>query len=617
MNTGLIILALLMAAPGTPDAEVLMYNESMAVTNARTAVRTVSKTIRVNNSAGEDEAEFFLGTDEFSNLESFSGELTTASGKKVKIKEKDCLSTDYSSGLATGTHYYLYTPNADYPYTVTYSYKVSYKNGLICYPSFSPVSSAGTSLKEARYELSVPADFELLQKGNVRLDKTQDKGKDIYSCHLTDIAAVPSEQRMPSLSELLPYCRLAPKNFVFAGYSGCQSSWSDVAQWIDKLNSEVETLPEEVKRKVHELTSGTEDDLSKIRILYDYLKRTTRYVSIQLGIGGYRPASPEHVFKNGFGDCKGLSNYMKLLLAEAGVRSEYVVLSAGGKVPESFSSMGAFNHAMLCVPSERDTLWLECTNQNMPLGYRHDDMAGQNVLLISKDTKGLVRIPSYTREENRQDESIDVIVNADGSAEITGHRITKAREMQRYIGFKERTSSEQNSLVTSPYSVPTENMALLDYSDNFNSYEIGDRAYIPYAALTYRLTSPKYSTRNRERIFVPASPVQRELSYQKAARVNDFIFDSERTLTDTCRVTIPIGYDIEALPAPVNVEFEGMRFSFESQVTRDSGKTQVVTTIFFTVGRGRYPAERYNEYRDFAKSVNRCADATIVLLKKN
>ena len=46
-----------------------------------------------------------------------------------------------------------------------------------------------------------------------------------------------------------------------------------------------------------------------------------------------------------------------------------------------YSGIGQMNHAMLCVPlpEKKDTLWLECTNPSVPLGYRHEDVAGHDV----------------------------------------------------------------------------------------------------------------------------------------------------------------------------------------------------------------------------------------------
>jgi len=53
---------------------------------------------------------------------------------------------------------------------------------------------------------------------------------------------------------------------------------------------------------VKEIVSGATSDREKVKRLYQYLQKTARYVSIQLGIGGYQPISAATVCQTGFGD---------------------------------------------------------------------------------------------------------------------------------------------------------------------------------------------------------------------------------------------------------------------------------------------------------------------------
>ena len=65
-------------------------------------------------------------------------------------------------------------------------------------------------------------------------------------------------------------------------------SWEEFGLWINSLCQGMDVLPDDARAKVHELTDTCATDWDKVRVLYNLLRRHTRYVSIQLGIGGYR-----------------------------------------------------------------------------------------------------------------------------------------------------------------------------------------------------------------------------------------------------------------------------------------------------------------------------------------
>ena len=63
-----------------------------------------------------------------------------------------------------------------------------------------------------------------------------------------------------------------------------------------------------------------------------------------------------------------------------------------------------------------DTLWVECTNPRIPLGYRHDDIAGHQVVLIKENGGELVRCGRYPDSLSRLENKVRVLLSSTGDA---------------------------------------------------------------------------------------------------------------------------------------------------------------------------------------------------------
>ena len=129
-------------------------------------------------------------------------------------------------------------------------------------------------------------------------------------------------------------------------------------------------LDKEYADKAVELVKNIPVRRDKIKALYEYMQKNTRYFSVSFGIGGYQPIPANEVAKNGYGDCKALSNYMKALLKTVGIESYYTLAKAGEYqyMQADFPSQ-QFNHVILCVPDNQEMIWLECTSQTKPFNY--------------------------------------------------------------------------------------------------------------------------------------------------------------------------------------------------------------------------------------------------------
>src|SRR6185436_1398426 len=126
-----------------------------------------------------------------------------------------------------------------------------------------------------------------------------------------------------------PQIVLAPNKFSYYGYEGDLTSWKSFGIWLNTLYNGQDVLPADRQQFFKELVKDAQNDREKARLIYDYLQKNFRYVSIQLGIGGFRPFSADFTEKKKYGDCKALSNVMQAMLATVGIKAYSAIINAG------------------------------------------------------------------------------------------------------------------------------------------------------------------------------------------------------------------------------------------------------------------------------------------------
>ncbi len=216
-------------------------------------------------------------------------------------------------------------------------------------------------------------------------------------------------------SDYVPIVYLSPNTFSIDGYEGDMSKWSSFGDWVRLLNEGKSDLSEKQKQVIKDLVSDENSKLEKTKIIYKFLQDNVRYVSIQLGIGGWQPYNSSYVHEKKFGDCKALTYYTKSMLDVVGVDSYYCLINAGKdnmNVIKNFPN-AYFNHAFLMVPMETDTVWLECTSQDIPFGFLGNYTNDRLALVVSDSTSQLVQTKKYDAKENRSEVNAIITIDSD------------------------------------------------------------------------------------------------------------------------------------------------------------------------------------------------------------
>lgn len=576
------------------------------------AVEKHTVAVTVLNSKGDDAAELMIYTNGNRSVRSFSGEIFGASGASLrKVKRSDLIISEQSSGLADDGRIHYYEPHVPaYPYTVKYTYEIAHRDGILFFPVFMPVEQPAVSLEKASYTLRVPSGTRIHTR-NMNTDITPRKNgadQDTYVWSLENLPPITMEPYGPPFRDLAPRVYASPHEFSYNGIEGVGDTWENYAKWQWRLLEGRQALPAPLRDEIARMTAGAQTDMEKIRVLYDYLAATTRYVSIQIGIGGLQPMTAEQVYNRKFGDCKALSNYMQAMLAECGIASHYVEIGVRGRdiIPDFVSPLLS-NHAILAVPREEGgMLWLECTAPELPLGFVHEDIAGQNALIYKDGGAYIEKVPVYSDSLHLSAIEGRVKVAADGS--MTG-RVSRTDACNRYDdrkSFGKMDARERANYLQNGINLPLTEISGVVFAE--------DKSPEPSCTTGFDITKKALLGEIPDRFFIESSPFRRSpvRTLGRSARRTDIVVKSGFRNVDRITLEVDAGLEVEALPAPVSI---ASRYGeFTRTVSLDDGLIRIVSAL--QINSGEYPASEYADFKSFIDAVGSGYSSKIVLKRK-
>lgn len=567
--------------------------------------------ITILNKAGDNYAEMIESYDKFMTINNIKAALYDATGKKVKEYKsadiKDQSSSDGFSLFQDNRLKYLKFAYNSYPYTIEYSFSQDFK-GLLYFPSWRDIKGFGVSLEKSIYTIQKPKayQFKYLTSLNLKTDSITIGEKTQFKWKSEQVAAVAKEPLSVGIDNISTWVKASPNQFEYDGSTGNFDSWKNFGSWIYQLNDGGNRLPEAMKLQVQNIIKDAKTPKDKIHLLYSYLQQNTRYVSVQLGIGGFRPILAEKVAQVNYGDCKALSNYMKALLNEAGISSNLIVIGNGmpGLNPK-YSSMGQANHMILCVPLEKDTTFLECTSQYKPMGFIGYDNSDRNVLMITENGGKIIHTPVYTASNNYQIRKTKITLGDDGIANIAIKSVYGNAQFEDNFGMMLMEPTEQRKTLVESNIISGGEIV------NFK-YEQADKN-LPVMAEEINLKSSQLLTKGGDKAFLLLNQVNRKESVplkvenRKTSFAVPFSYNDE----DEIVYTLPKGYSIEFLPKDISIVSEFGAYSAKFSTKENN--------IYYTrsqiMNDKKYPPEKYNDYVDFYKKIVQADKQKAVLTK--
>jgi transglutaminase-like putative cysteine protease len=450
---------------------------------------------------------------------------------------------------------------------------------------------------KAEYILLMPENRKIYYKMyNSDVLPLEEKTDDyrIYRWGFEDVRSYEVEPDMPGPSEIYP-------TLLISTYA----TWEALAFWYHNLVQDQLNLTDDLRTEVAALISDCEDDRAKVLRIYDYIISNIHYVGLEFGIHSYKPYRVEAIYNRKYGDCKDKASLMAAFLREAGIEANLVLVRTRnlGKIASDIPTLSLFNHVICYVP-DFDLLLDGTAEFNAA-----DELPAmdQGTLIAILDDEGRIRLqtsPAPPASANREEKTIEVVVDADGDARMTiesSLRGNTCPPMRRYFQNSARWQTSFEKLLRQTYQSATVNEVI--FSDLDPSVPA-----ISYRADCHieKLAKKADDTYQLSESLASLGLVGRLASL--SMRTHDLVIGHPYRSQISMTYHLPPGSEILKFPEPLSLK---MAFGSFDYLAEQTGEHTLSITQVLAIEAMRVDASEYERFRDFCLKADQKSSETI------
>jgi Domain of Unknown Function with PDB structure (DUF3857)/Transglutaminase-like superfamily len=482
---------------------------------------------------------------------------------------------------------------------------------------------------DARYTLLIPPgwEYKAVWVNHPELSPTS-MGNNQWHWELKNIPEIKREEKMPPWTGVagLMIVALIPPGGSNHGFL----NWSEMGSWYGGLLRDRKDATPEIKQKVVELTSKSNDPLEKMRALAQFMQKDIRYVGIELGIGGWQPHPARDVFAKRYGDCKDKATLLSTMLKEIGIDSYHLVIHThrGAVTPALPPHVGAFNHAILAIrlpdsvndssltatiqyPGLGRLLIFDPTDEVTPFGTLRGELQSNFALLVTPDGGNLVQLPQLPATTSGVSRGAKLKLDTNGtlSGEVTevlrGDSATQQREFMRYVN----KDADRIKPIETELSHSLGNFLITKAT--VGDLTINDRP-LQY---NYTFVSEAFAKNAGNMILVRPRVLgnwSSDILERKEPRKYPVEFEGPLRSTDSYLIEVPAGFELDDLPLPVEANF-----SFGSYHSKSEWKgNALLYTRTLEIKELSVPVDKLDQLKKFYRIIATDERTTAVLKPK-
>jgi hypothetical protein len=583
------------------DAYSVMRYEKveMEITGPDRLTMHQHQVVTILNEKGRNELMFYVRASKFRVLEDVEVKLYDSKGILVdRFKKKDLSSQNENTEFVEdGTIFYKKLSAGTYPVTIEKDYTVRF-NGIFQLPGFFfqvPHQSTEYSGFQVKYPSSMKINYKEFNLKTKAVQQTVG-GNEIIEFSVKDQPVIKYEDNSGPWFKEYPRVLLNSNKISFDGYAGNVSSWKEMGLWYNNLVKNTNELSLPHQQDIQKLVAGAASDKEKVKILYDYLQRNFRYVSIQLGIGGLKPFPADFVHEKKYGDCKGLSNYMEACLSAVNIKSYSAWIKSGDEDDylDSDFANDAFDHQILMVPLQKDTVWLECTSNYNQFGHLGAFTENRYALVLTENGGQLIKTPSGKATDNTLSSNTDVTITPEGGAEVKVGFSSTGEYKYMLVNISRESAENHKKYAVDYFGIMNPDDFQMDFDKKENQ---------PYHCTMHMNVGKIYEFKAGSKIF--ARPriykIWQSKLNQVDKRLYNYYLSHPLIKTDTTTFHLPEGFTVESLPKDKNISFALGKY--EARYWVDEKSRTVFSTARLEINTYKIEPALYEQARLFFDQV--------------
>ncbi len=390
-----------------------------------------------------------------------------------------------------------------------------------------------------------------------KIRKEVKKEKNFTTYTYTADNLTPNKNEPSSLGRpyYLPHLVITVRSFQVdqKSYNGFKTL-DDMYSWYNFLYKKADNKTDAISTQVKQLTAGKASDEEKIKSLYYWVQDNIRYIAFEEGYSGFVPQTVQEVYKNKYGDCKGMANLLTEMLKLAGYDAHFAWIGTR-EIPydrTEIQSLCVDNHAISVLYFKGNTYFLDGTEKYAPMGRNAYRIQGKSVLVQNGDSYKVEKVPAPTMEENLLFTKANLVLKGD---KINGHvTLTFDGEAKNYFHnvYNGIPADKRKKFITAMVELGSTNAEATNVkTSDFKNRDIplvieGD---IEFSNRVTVVDKTCYTSID----FVPASIVR---VTPDADRQNPFDLDNVFLARDEITLQLPANAKAQSLPAKFEAAFQ-------------------------------------------------------------